>query len=51
MNPFPGALRYLRIFRGHVGRRLFVVFVLSFVAALSEGIRYRVAPATPRLLG
>ena len=38
MNPFPGALHYLSLFRGQVGRRLYVVFLLTGLAGLTEGL-------------
>lgn len=38
LTPFPGAVRYLRIYRRHVGRRLYVVFALSALTSLTEGV-------------
>ncbi|MCZ7600485.1 MAG: ABC transporter ATP-binding protein/permease [Gammaproteobacteria bacterium] len=38
MNPFVGAIRYLGIFRGHLGNRLYVVLLLALIAGLMEGL-------------
>lgn len=38
LNPYSGARRYLRIFRSHLGRRLYLIFALAILAAAMEGI-------------
>lgn len=38
MTPFPGALDYLKVFRRRIGRRMYVIFVLAAVGAITEGI-------------
>jgi ABC-type multidrug transport system fused ATPase/permease subunit len=37
MNTFPDLIRYLIIYRRHIGRRLYVVFGLTALVALTEG--------------
>lgn len=37
LNPFEGGWSYLAIFRRHLGRRLYLIFALAMLAALTEG--------------
>ena len=37
-NPVTGTIELLGLFRRYIGRRLYVVFILSLMAALTEGI-------------
>ena len=37
MNTFRDLLRYLRVYRRFIGRRMYLVFVLSIAAAVTEG--------------
>lgn len=38
MNTFESIAYYLRVYRSYIGRRLYVVFVLTGLAALAEGL-------------
>ncbi|MBK8066836.1 MAG: ABC transporter ATP-binding protein [Rhodanobacteraceae bacterium] len=37
LNPFEGATKYLRIFSAHLGSRIYLIFVLALLVALTEG--------------
>lgn len=38
MNPYSGAVKYLKIFRRHVGKRLYVVLALTVCSAISGAL-------------